>query len=376
METNSSTMPIPEIRILLDFINDRKPCSLDAIDFRKLSALSQLHGITPLVFSKLKNYNLNIPRDVYLSLKSCYLYNLEKNLKFWHEFLRINALFKESNIAVLPLKGIDILTRFYSTFTLRTMVDIDLLIKEEQFAQAQEVLSNLGYQKKLRGFKEEYWRKSHYQVAFYKNKLVVELHWRMEFKRNNAAILPYLWKRTNEVMIENNKVTILSPEDALFSLALNLRHFGNIYSLRQILDATKIIKASARFDWDYVLKEARQGMVQATLYFILLQLNLFTDIKIPVDIMKKLKVPFWQKALIKKSLLRHTFQIRISVKKSYLGAYFLLYDNIWKTILYLINVPYEQFCQFYNLTPYTRQTNLLYNLRFIYMPISFFLRIT
>jgi hypothetical protein len=355
-----------ESKLLLDILNNRKPLQISGIDLDKLIALSRQYNLEPIVFYRLKDAE-HLPEHIYAYLRARYIGNISRNLRFWNEFLKIHNAFRENNLPVLPLKGIDTLARFYPYFDLRSMCDIDILIKEEQFPQAEKVLSCLGYQKTLYGLRQDYWRKQQCHIAFRKNKIVVEAHWGLDFKRGKRVILPHLWERAKEVVAGKHKISIFSPEDAVFSFALHWRHFGNILSLKQVLDVAHIIKDSPGFDWDYVLKESIRGRMNAAVYFILMQACLFCEAKTPKEIFEKLNIPSWQEILIKKFLLKYTFETRLSIKKLYLRAHFLLYDNILEPTLYLINIPYEQFCKFYNLKPYTKKTDLAYRLRFLYM---------
>jgi len=369
MDPGYSPVNIAEAGLLLDIFNDRRPLRLSNIKADLFVELAKLHNVTPLVFYKLQKHGQQVPEELYLSLKPYYIGNLTTNLKFWKEFLKINEAFKENNISLLPLKGVDILARFYPAFDLRSMVDIDILIKEEQFTDAEKVLFSLGYQKNLRGLKEEYWRKHQCHIAFYKERAVLEVHWGLDFKRGDRVILPRIWERMQQIELRNHKINTFSPEDAIFSFALHLRRYGNILALKQVLDAAQIINKTTDFDWSYVLEESKRGRMEATLYFLLTQVLLFTDTPVPEDILKRLQVPFWQKKLIRKFLLKNTFLTEPSCKRNYLKAHFLLYDTLLEALLYLINIPYEQFCKFYNFKPYTAASRLLYNLRLFYMPL-------
>ncbi len=358
-----------EANFLLDIINCRQPAQSDKINFEKLIGIATSHELIALIFYRLQEYHQQLPQADYSFLKSRYLGNISRNLKLWNEFLQISSAFEKNNIAMLPIKGIDMLARFYPAFDLRSMVDIDVLIREEQCAEAEKVLSALGYQKKLFGLKEEYWRKQQCHITFHKNRIVVEVHWGLDFRRGGRVILPGFWERIQKKEAGDYKVSLLSPEDAIFSFALHLRRYGNILSLKQVFDTARIIKESSGFDWEYVLKECQNSRAKATLYFILTQVNLFTDTRIPVEIFRRLKLPKWQKMLIKRLILRRTFQMPVAIKKNYLAAHFLLYDSLYEPIDYLINIPYEQFCRFYKLKPYARSSDLLYRLRLLYMPI-------
>jgi hypothetical protein len=359
-----------ESKYLLDVLCGRKPFPSDKINCEKLTELAGFHDLTALIFYRLQKYDQQLPEGVFSVIKSHYLRNIRANLRLWKEFLQIGAQFQKSSIDILPIKGIDILARFYPDLDLRSMVDIDILIKEEQLLRAQEVLSALGYQKELFGLKEEYWRKQQCHIVFHKNGIIVEVHWGLDFKRGNRVILPRLWQRLQKKESADYKINLLSPEDALFSLALHLRRYGNILSLKQVFDAARIIKESPTLDWEYVLKECKNGKIRATIYFLLMQVGLFTQTSIPPEIFNSLNLPFWQRMLIKRFILKHTFQIPDTPKKNYLCAHFLLYDNLYEPIYYLINIPYEQFCRFYNLKPYIRSSDILYRLRLIYTLIS------
>ena len=372
MESKLALLDIPEANLLLEIINQSPQFNLHNVDFDKFIGLVRIHDIIPFVFHGLQDSRRQIPEKTYVSLKSAYLSNVLRNLRFWKEFLQINDAFRKNNIAMLPLKGMDILARFYPNFDFRSIGDIDIVVKEEQFTQAEKILSDLHYTKRLDGFKESYWRNKQCDVSFSKVGIIVDAHWGLDFKRGHRAILPQLWERTRQLELGHQKIDIFSPEDALFSFALHLRRFGNILKLKQVLDVARIIKDSPELDWDYVLSQGSQGRMKATLYFILMQVQLFTKTKIPSEVFRKLGIPSWQKMRIRNFLLKRTFQIEPVLKKDFLRAHFLLYDNICEPALYIINIPYEQFCRFYSLTPYTEKTDLIYHLRFLYIARSLF----
>ena len=360
----------PEAKILLDIISREGRYQLDNVNPAILLELANQHDITPLVFDKLKEYKPKIPQDIYADLKYCYLFNLAKNRGFWNEFLKINQEFRQKNISFVPIKGMDILTRIYPELDLRSLSDIDILIKEKEFNLAQNLLYRMGYQKRLDGLKENYWKQEQCHIKFYKEPFLVEIHWGLDFKRGRMAILPRLWERTREITIDNHRIITLSAEDAFFAFALHLRRFGNILALKQILDTARIINQSSGFDWDYVLEESRRGKMRATIYFILTQTKLFTSANIPEDFFIKLGLASWRKRLIERFISTHTFQIRPSFKNNYLKAHMLLYDNLGEPIYYLIKIPYEQFCKFYDLRPYGFRANLFYHMRFLYIPFK------
>lgn len=361
---------MPESQLLLGIINDPPPFMFKNVDIRLFLELLKRQDVEPFVFYRISSHVPEIEKEAYETLKLKYFTNLCSNKIFWGEFLKISEAFKQNKIPLLPLKGIDVLARFYPCSDQRRLQDIDVLVNEGDLERAEHIFSSLGYQKTLEGLRQEYWQEHQCHIPFSKDSIKVDVHFGLDFKRKRRVLLPRLWDRTIAVTAGNAKVLLFSPEDALFSFALHWRRFGNVFSLKQVMDVARIIRESPEFDWSYILKECERGRMKATTYFILMQAHLFCGTKIPREVLEKLNIPFWQKALIKRSLLKHTFETDSPFKMLYLKVHFLLYDNILDAVLYLIHIPYEQFCKFYKLKPYTREADLRYRWRIPYMAFS------
>lgn len=362
----------PEARLLSAVVRSCPPFEFENVDPEKFEDLVALHEITPVVFLRLSGHASSAPQALYETLKLDYINNIRRNQKWWGEFLRIFGAFRQKNIPLLPLKGIDILARSPASFDLRCLADIDVLVREDDLEGAESVFLSLGYRKNLEGLRQAYWQTHQCHLVFEREGFRVDTHFGVDFKRKHRVLLPRLWDRAQEAGSGNLKVRLLSPEDALFVFALHWRRFGNVLSLKQVMDVGQIIKESPELDWNYLLEESDRGKMKATTYFILLQAHLFCGTKIPEGVFKKLNIPFWHKRLIKRFLLKHTFESAPHLKTLYLKAHFLLYDTILEPILYLINIPYEQFCKFYDLAPYTIKADVRYRLRILYMALSLF----
>jgi hypothetical protein len=370
MEHPNPSISDPEIRLILDVLNGR-PFTMpaDMVNGEKFVELARFHDLSELLFFRLQEGDPDLRHRFSPWLRPKYLANIYRNLAFWNEFIKVSTAFTENNIAMLPIKGMDILARFYPSFDLRSMCDIDILVKEDQLAEAERVISALGYQRDLEGLTEEYWREKQCHFVFHKEHMILEVHWGLDFKRGKREILPGIWDRRRKVEPGEHKLKIFSPEDAVFAFALHLRRFGNILCLKQVFDTAQIISKTADFDWDYVLEESRRGQMQATLYFLLAQVSLFTDTPVPEGVLKRIQVPFWQRKFIEKFLLKYTFLNTASLKSNFLKAHFLLYDSLIEAVSYLINIPHEQFCKYYHFAPYAAKSMLLYRVRLIYMPL-------
>jgi len=344
------------------------------IDWQRFKELIAYHELTPFAYIGLKKHNVNFPGHLNEFLKQSRYRCLIHSQYLWQEFIEIADVFEKARITLLPIKGLSLLEDIYSKQPFRPMVDIDILVKEEDLATADRLLQNAGYNKELSGLKEEYWRQKQCHITFRKREskasALVDVHWALDFKRNRKKILPHLWERIREVQIRDKKIELLSPEDTIFSLALHSRRFGKMLCLKYICDIGLILnRYGANFDWDYLLKEARQGKMRTTIFFALSQMKLLLDAAIPQAIWKELRTPFWKRSLIHRFIEKDTFSAtgNFSFNNLYLKSHFLLYDSFWEPIEYILNIPQEQFAKYYDLEYYNKKTEFFYKNRLFYI---------
>lgn len=349
---------------------------LQAVDWGYFKELIVYHELTPFTYLAFKGGNLPIPEELQKFLKNTYYCAIPYCELLWSEFLRILTGFEQAKISLLPLKGVAFLKDIYLTMPFRTMTDIDLLIQEQDFKKAESLLADLDYRKELWGLKEEYWRKRQNHIAFYKNtnnSPFIEIHWSLDFKRKGRYVLPGLWSRLRTIDVDARKINLLSPEDTLFNLALHSRRYGKALCLKNVYDAALLLnKYSQAFDWDYCLRMGRNFQINSTLFFLLCQIDLISDIKIPKRVGKELKVPIWKRKLIRNFIEKFTFLNQKTREQNslYLKSHFLLYDSLWEPIEYIWNIPKEQFAKYYRLKPYAKKTDFFYRNRHFYIPFQ------
>jgi len=335
------------------------------------------HQLSPFAYLFFRKTPYLLPDKEKELLKKSYYSCLINQVYLWQEFIKILDTFNNKGIEFVPIKGIAlIIDDIYADKTyLRLMGDIDLLIKEkENLCFVEKTLEDLGYQKYLGGMKEEYWKKKNYHLGFIKNQerklfYYTEVHWALDYKRDKP-ILPNLWNRLKKTQVENRNIHLLSPEDTFFCLALHQRRFGKILCLKDICDIAMILnKYGSVFDWDYVLREAKKGKMRTIIYFVLSQVRLLLDKPIPASVISSLGIPQLKKKLIEQFILKETFSANQKLRNAnnlFLKCHFLVFDNLWEPVKYILWIPQEQFTKFYRLKPYTRKTCWLYRLRYIY----------
>ncbi|MBU1853443.1 MAG: nucleotidyltransferase family protein [Candidatus Omnitrophica bacterium] len=348
----------------------------EKIEWKKFREIIVYHELCAFAYICLKKHLYLLPNNSMELLKKDYYFCLTHQVFLWREFLRIAHIFRDKNIEFTPLKGIAFFidNMYGERRYLRPMVDIDLMVKKETLPLVERILGSLGYEKHLGGNKEDYWKSQNYHLPFIKKRqkglpCMAEMHWDLDYKRKNP-LLPYLWSRIKKMRLDGKEISLLSPEDTLFSIALHHRRFGKMLCLKNVCDTAMLLERyKDDIDWHYILREAEREGMRTILYFIFTQATLLLDVKIPPFVLRRLDIPGYKRQLIERFILSNTFAVESGLnnyKSLYLRTHFLIYDNIWDPVKCVLGLPLEQFAKFYSLQPYSRRTNLLYKIRYLY----------
>jgi len=345
-----------------------------AIDWEKFKKVIAFHELTPSAYFSFKEYFDILPYNITNFLKNSYYYCMINSLRLRQEFFYIAQVLSKDKIPIVPIKGIALLIDIYQKSYIRWMNDIDLLVHKEDLLKVGKILKDLGYVRELFGRKLSYWRNKQCHIAYSKRSsgggFLIDLHWILDFKRNNRNILPFLWERTMEVVVNDRKVILLSPEDTFFSLVLHKRRFGKVICLKDVLDVGLLLKKYyTDFDWDYIVERCKRDRMQSTVFFMLswVKFILGPDL-IPNDIWKNLNVSYWKKKFVIKFFKKYAFEKMDSEEKhKYLIAHFLLYDTFLEPVKYILKIPQEQFARFYGFNPYSGNAALFYRMRILYI---------
>ncbi len=345
------------------------------IDWSRFKDILSYHRLAPFAYLSFKEHISFLPEDLSRILKATYYHCVAHISRLQRKFLWLQGAFRERNVLLLPIKGIALLDDLYLNYPARSSADMDILVKEEDLDKAVKILEDLGYRKNLEGFKESYWRKKQYHFVFQEKEPkgfspIIELHWDLDYRRYRRQLLPECFKRLREGLMQNSQVKLLSPEDTFIALALHQRRFGAALSLRDVCDMAILLnKYVSGFDWDYVLREIKKARICSTIFFAISQIRLFFKISIPENVWRGLNLSGAKKKIIQRFIKKNTFSSchEVESKNLYLKVHFLLYDNFWEPVDYILNIPQEQFAKFYNLEPYAKKTCFYYRHRLFYI---------
>jgi hypothetical protein len=259
--------------------------------------------LAPIVYFHLKTLSKNypellelIPNHILEELKKHYYINTVKNKHLFEELNRIFNSCNEAGVPIIVLKGGALAELFYQNRGLRQMFDIDILVKEGQLKQAEEIIRDLGYSPRLENVRPEtYYRNHHHHLPPYlsEDKLVhLDIHNNLIPKSiTNSIDLSRVWSRAHRVVIAGTDAMTLCPEDMLLHLCLHVSLADTFLGkLKGLCDISQIIRRyKTNLDWDQILSESIEFRIENYMYYTLWIVKKLLSNEIPDEVLDHLK---------------------------------------------------------------------------------------
>lgn len=195
------------------------------IDWENVLRLAVLHGTLGVFCSVMFRSGWpNVSNSIKEHFKRIRIGQAARALKHVAELRSICNEFRKEGIQLIPLKGVLLSFQLYGDSTVRNSVDIDILVKKDDFERAGKLLFDLGYQISPKySYQSTSHRKHihellhHYEFLNPKTSCVVELHWRSYLWSESQISL--LWNDSIETAWMGIKVSQLSQVDTVLFLA-------------------------------------------------------------------------------------------------------------------------------------------------------------
>lgn len=118
---------------------------LAKVDWPRFLRLARFHRVQGLMWNALGARRELVPTDTAEALAADAAAIAEANLRSAVECRNLRAAFDAAQIPLLFLKGLTLAALAYGTISIKSAVDIDLLVSETELGRAAEVLRTLGY---------------------------------------------------------------------------------------------------------------------------------------------------------------------------------------------------------------------------------------
>jgi hypothetical protein len=222
------------------------------MDWPALLSLASENGVLLLLYQSLLENNATLPESFAAAADECRL-TAESLASVLENLLNH---FAEHGIDVLPLKGPSLSKRLYKSETMRQSNDLDLLVRQKDYARAESLLLTLGFA--VSSDKDDYHRR------FIRNEAVVELHFGISSPRYFPFDLEGVWSRSRAGSFMGRPMRVMSDDDLALYLCLHgIKH--GFSRLIWILDFTYALRAMQPGSYNRLLESARRDSQEAWL---------------------------------------------------------------------------------------------------------------
>lgn len=243
--------------------------------------LSTSHGVFPLVYHTLKEFQNIIPKDTFQKIKSINMDIVKQNMMMTSELLKVMKLLEENDIEAISFKGPVLAQMAYGDITLRQYVDLDILVDEKDVEQSIKMLLDNDYKNilPLEIIKNEICLDviKDFAIENVKSGVLIELHWRLFEKRylSNFDIFEHTNKKS---ILNGKKINTLSNEINLIYLCLHgSKHMWE--RIEWIYDIDRLLK-NETYNWDKFISLSLMSNTKNAIFLGLYLSNSFFDTKI------------------------------------------------------------------------------------------------
>ena len=263
---------------------------LSGADWEDLLHTSARHGVTPLLYHRLKTVHpgVPVPPVVMQKLRNSYLQSAARNMKLYHELGKVMKMLRQDDIQVIALKGAHLAEVVYGNIALRPMGDVDLLVRTGDLGRAEEILLGMGYSP-AECNRQISIDNCHFAYKLAGKGLIVEVHWAFlpsiyHFKIDMDGV----WERSGPSVLAGVEVSALCPEDQLLYLCLHTsKHLFEDMGLRPLYDISSVIRHyGEEVDWKQVRVRCEHWGIEKSVYATLALAEEILGISVPNDLMK------------------------------------------------------------------------------------------
>ena len=239
-----------------------------AEDWREAAAAAESHGVGPLFFHAVRDISgrLNIPGELMEALRRKYYAAAARNIRVYHELEMLLGAFGRAEIPVVLLKGAHLAEHVYGNIALRSMCDVDLLVRREDLERVEGVFGEAG------GEADDTHR-TDFHVAYQmrKSRLIVEVHWDLVSPLFPCNVdLDGVWSRAQTARFGQANALVLSPEDLLLHLCIHTVVHAADMRIRMLCDiAESVCLFEKTLHWAALVERGRSWSASRCIYVLL-----------------------------------------------------------------------------------------------------------
>lgn len=259
-----------------------------ALDWDFVFAAAAENSITPLLVLQLRATAADVlPPGVRERLRDAAHAHVARSLLGIAELIRISEAFRRDGIQAIPYKGPVLAAQAYGDMTLREFGDLDIVLRQRDMAQANELLVSLGYHARFPWILSPGAAASlvpgEYNYRDESGRLLVELHTEVTLRHFPVRLdLDDLAQRLVPVSLSRQEIRTFGPEDGILLLCVHgAKDFWERISW--VADIAELVQAQP-LDWEAVFQRAESLRLGRMLRLGLQLARGLLDAPLPVEI--------------------------------------------------------------------------------------------
>jgi hypothetical protein len=238
-------------------------------------AQAHRHNVKPLLYHRVKRLGITLPAEAVEELRRAYLKNATRNMLLAHEVAILLRRLQEHSVPIILLKGVYLAEQVYEDIGLRSMSDVDLLVRAADVSCVEQALLAEGFEpstpNRIIGKNN-----SHFGYTLPALRLLLEVHWTLIGGEGQFGTFPIeidvagLWARAQPLTLEDSSALALSLDDLILHLCLHTAKHAHELQLRMLCDIAEIIrKYGPDIDWEAVGARAQSWGIVRSVYLVL-----------------------------------------------------------------------------------------------------------
>ena len=278
---------------------------VSAEEWRKVVDLAHQHKVAPLLYHHIRRMKIELPVELDKELKQVHSKNIFRNMRLFQEMNKLLRWLQSEDIPVIVLKGAYLATKVYDSVGLRTMGDVDLLVKQEDVLRVEQKLLGCGYLPEIsdRAITQKNY---HFRYLLNGSNFVIEIHWKLLGNNFPFQIdMDGLWGRAKSVTLAQCTTLVLSLEDLLLHLCLHIVKHVYRYdveydaSIRTLCDIGAVVERyGAELNWQRISTHAHQWGVVCAVYMILRLAQELLGVPVPTDWLDSLRPDSFKESFV------------------------------------------------------------------------------
>ena len=260
----------------------------DGLNWDRLVALAQRHGLAPLLYAHLSQVcPAQVPAGTLAFLQDYAQKNTAFGVLLTGDLVRLLKVLEKNGITAVPYKGPALALKLYGNVARRQFADLDILVRRRDVWEASRVIEAEGFEAvfpipsamRARLLSHAYVRMFHRGSS----RTLVELHW--DIAEPYWAIrfdADAMWRRLEPMSLPGATAYVPCAEDLLLLLCVHgVRHGSD--KLEGIGSVAALLRGTPDLDWDRVWRRAAEMHCRRILAFgLLLAAGLF-EVPLPAQ---------------------------------------------------------------------------------------------